>query len=399
MHRWRGSFLSLTSSILQMQEDKSAVAGTYAKLRGAKVSLRSLTKYYDDVCALDNATVVINAGEFVTLLGPSGSGKSTALQMIAGFTVPTAGDILFDDVSVVALPTYKRNVGMVFQHYSLFPHMDVFGNVAFPLEMRRLKRTEIQQRVTSALRLVRLPGFEDRRIDQLSGGQQQRVALARALVYEPALLLLDEPLGALDLKLRQELQIELLHLHERLGLTVIFVTHDQGEALTMSSRIIVMKNGTIQQVGTPTELYKRPGNRFVADFVGETNVLEGEIAESIGGRQVAATPDGLSFSYISQDGHETGQSVTAVVRPESILINPSPDELHNTYEGMVTETIYLGDVVKSVVQIGEETTVTAKTLFRATAVQLAKGDRVRVGWSAEDMVPVDSRKEEGGFQD
>ena len=201
-----------------MKEGVPADTRDYSKIRGARISLRGLTKTYGDVRALDNATIDIEAGEFVTLLGPSGSGKSTALQMIAGFTVPTAGDILVDDVSVVGIPTYRRNVGMVFQHYSLFPHMDVNENIAFPLEMRRVRRSEIRQRVTSALRLVRLPGFERRRINQLSGGQQQRVALARALVYEPAVLLLDEPLGALDLKLRQELQMELLHLHERLGL-------------------------------------------------------------------------------------------------------------------------------------------------------------------------------------
>ena len=379
-----------------MKEGATAVAGAYSKIRGAKISLRGLTKYYDDVPALDNGNIDIEAGEFVTLLGPSGSGKSTALQMIAGFTVPTAGDIFVDDVSVVGIPTYKRNIGMVFQHYSLFPHMDVYENVAFPLDMRRVKRNEIRQRVASALRLVRLPGFENRRINQLSGGQQQRVALARALVYEPPVLLLDEPLGALDLKLRQELQTELLHLHERLGLTVVFVTHDQGEALTMSSRIVVMKTGAIQQVGTPAELYKRPANRFVADFVGETNFVDGKIRESDGDRHFAATTDGLIFSYLARNGHEPGQPVTAVVRPESIVLSPEPGELCNAFEGEVKETIYLGDVVKYVVQIGAETTVTAKVLLRAATVQLKRGDRVRVGWAVEDMVPVDCEKNDSG---
>ena len=285
---------------------------------------------------------------------------------------------------------------MVFQHYSLFPHMDVHDNVAFPLEMRGVKRNEIRRRVTSALRLVRLPGFEERRINQLSGGQQQRVALARALVYEPPVLLLDEPLGALDLKLRQELQIELLHLHERLGLTVIFVTHDQGEALTMSSRIVVMKTGAIQQVGTPTELYKSPANRFVADFIGETNFVTGKIRESSGDRHVAATPDGLSFSYLAPIDYKLGQSITVVVRPESIVLNPKLDELGNAFEGEIRESIYLGDVVKYVVQVGPQTTVTAKALLRAATVQLNRGDRIRVGWALEDMVPVEQGSTDAG---
>ncbi len=370
------------------------------RIHGAKVSLRGLTKFYDDVRALDNATIDIEAGEFVTLLGPSGSGKSTALQMIAGFTVPTAGDILVNDLSVVGIPTHKRNVGMVFQHYSLFPHLDVFENVAFPLEMRRVKRNEIRRRVTSALQLVRLPGLENRRTNQLSGGQQQRVALARALVYEPAVLLLDEPLGALDLKLRQELQIELLHLHERLGLTIIFVTHDQGEALTMSNKIVVMKTGAIQQVGTPAELYTRPGNRFVADFIGESNFIVGAIRDSGDNSRVLVTSDRLTFSYLAPNGHDLGQSVTAIVRPESVVLNPKPGELSNAFEGTVKETIYLGDVVKYVIQIGSDTTVTAKTLLRAATGQFSRGDSVRVGWAVEDMVPVQSEgTDAGGVRD
>ena len=383
-----------------MNERADAVSGANAKIHGAKVSLRSLTKFYEDVRALDNATIDIEAGEFVTLLGPSGSGKSTALQMIAGFTVPTAGDILVDGRSVVGIPTHKRNVGMVFQHYSLFPHMDVYQNVAFPLEMRRVKRSEIRQRVTSALRLVRLPGFENRRINQLSGGQQQRVALARALVYEPAVLLLDEPLGALDLKLRQELQIELLHLHERLGLTIIFVTHDQGEALTMSNRIVVMKTGAIQQVGTPAELYTWPANHFVADFVGESNFITGTAGESVRDRHNLVTSENLIFSYFAPNGHDLGQSVTVVLRPESVVINPEPGELCNAFEGEVKETIYLGDILKYVIQIGSNTTVTAKTLLRAATSQLSRGDRVRVGWAVEDMVAVKREETDaGGLRD
>ena len=247
------------------------MAQALGEIKGAGIALTDLTKHYGQVEALIGANLEIEPGEFITLLGPSGSGKTTTLMMIAGFVIPTAGDISIDGESIVGTPTYKRNLGMVFQHYSLFPHMNVYKNIAFPLEMRRMQRTEIESRVHAALELVRLAGLADRRVNQLSGGQQQRIALARALVFEPSVLLLDEPLGALDLKLRQELQLELLRLHERLGVTIIYVTHDQGEALTMSDRIVVMDAGAIQQVGTPEALYKRPANRFVADFIGESN--------------------------------------------------------------------------------------------------------------------------------
>lgn len=363
------------------------MAQALTEIRGASISLRNLSKLYGEVRALDNANIEIEAGEFITLLGPSGSGKTTTLMMIAGFVIPTAGDIYIDGNSVISIPTHKRNLGMVFQNYSLFPHMNVYKNIAFPLQMRHMKKREIEPRVQTALELVRLSGFDKRRANQLSGGQQQRIALARALVYEPSVLLLDEPLGALDLKLRQELEIELLHLHERLGVTIIYVTHDQGEALTMSDRIVVMNFGAIQQVGSPEELYKRPANRFVADFVGESNFLTGS-GQLDGTQFVLETEDGLRFNGVARDTDLDVENATAVVRPESIVPVPEPDGLPNVFEGEVEEIIYLGEFAKYQIKIGNSTTVTAKWMIRAATNLLKRGDRIRIGWAAEDMIAV-----------
>ncbi|MFQ5874646.1 MAG: ABC transporter ATP-binding protein [Dehalococcoidia bacterium] len=357
------------------------------EITGASISLRNLSKLYGEVRALDNANLEIEAGEFITLLGPSGSGKTTTLMMIAGFVIPTGGDIFIDGKSIISVPTYKRNLGMVFQNYSLFPHMNVYKNVAFPLQMRHMKKREIEPRVQTALELVRLPGFEKRRANQLSGGQQQRIALARALVYEPSVLLLDEPLGALDLKLRQELEVELKHLHERLGVTIIYVTHDQGEALTMSDRIVILNFGAIQQVGGPEELYQRPANRFVADFIGESNFITGR-GELEDGRFILESEDGLRFVGIAKDADMDVENATAVIRPESVVPVPEPDGLPNTFEGEVEELIYLGELAKYTIRLGTSTIVTAKWQLRAGTRVLNRGDKVRIGWEVEDMVAV-----------
>ena len=357
------------------------------RIKGASISLRNLTRLYGEVRALDSANLEIEAGEFITLLGPSGSGKTTTLMMIAGFVIPTSGDIMIEGQSIVSIPTYKRNLGMVFQNYSLFPHMNVYKNISFPLEMRHLKRKEIEPRVQAALELVRLPGFETRRANQLSGGQQQRIALARALVFEPSVLLLDEPLGALDLKLRQELQIELKRLHERLGVTIIYVTHDQSEALTMSDRIVVMNFGAIQQVGSPEELYKRPTNRFVADFIGESNFLSGK-GQLEGEQVVLETGDGLRFVGIVGLAELDPDDVTMVIRPESIMPVTDSNELLNTFEGEIYEIIYLGEIAKYIIKLGETTFLEAKWQVRAGTNLLKRGSRVRIGWEVEDMVAV-----------
>jgi len=308
-------------------------------------------------------------------------------MMLAGFVIPTAGDILIDGNSIVDIPTYKRNLGMVFQNYSLFPHMNVYKNIAFPLQMRKMKKREIEPRVQAALELVRLTGFEKRRASQLSGGQQQRIALARALVYEPSVLLLDEPLGALDLKLRQEMQIELKHLHNRLGVTIIYVTHDQGEALTMSDRIVVLSDGAIQQVATPDVMYKRPINRFVADFIGETNFISGN-GELAGSNYVLETEDGLRMTGIARDVDIDVENATAVVRPESISPMTDANGAANSFEGEIEEIIYLGEHVKYQIRLGTSTTIMAKWLLRADTSLLKQGDKLRVGWASEDMLAV-----------
>ena len=363
------------------------MAQALSGISGASISLRNLTKHYGEVRALDGANLEIKAGEFITLLGPSGSGKTTCLMMIAGFVIPTSGDILLDGKSIISIPTYKRNLGMVFQNYSLFPHMNVYKNIAFPLQMRKMKKRDIEPRVHAALELVRLSGMEKRRANQLSGGQQQRIALARALVYEPTVLLLDEPLGALDLKLRQEMQLELKQLHDRLGVTIIYVTHDQGEALTMSDRICVLNFGSIQQLDTPEGMYKRPVNRFVADFIGESNFFSGT-GELDGTRFVLETEDGLRFTGIARDPDVDIENATAVVRPESIVAVTESNGLPNVFEGEIEEIIYLGEHVKYQIRLGTSTRVTAKWLLNAESNLLKPGDKLKIGWNATDMLAV-----------
>ena len=260
---------------------------------GSPISFHGIAKRYGEVQALDDFSLDIVAGEFVTFLGPSGSGKTTALNILAGFIDPSAGDVLIDGVSITRLPTEKRNVGMVFQSYSLFPHMDVRDNVAFPLRMRGVGRAERHARADAALAMVRLGGYGDRKPHELSGGQRQRVAFARAIVFDPPVLLMDEPLGALDLKLREAMQDEIRQVQRRIGCTVIYVTHDQGEALAMSDRIVVMSDGRIEQIGRPVDIYDDPCNSFVAQFVGETNFLPcavGDGALALGGEAVGLIP-------------------------------------------------------------------------------------------------------------
>jgi spermidine/putrescine transport system ATP-binding protein len=285
------------------------------------VELSNVTKKFGDFVAVDNVELRIRDGEFFSLLGPSGCGKTTTLRMIAGFEQPTMGEIYIKGQPVAGIPPHRRPVNTVFQSYALFPHMTVAQNVAFGLEMKKAPRSEIEARVVEVLQLVQLPHMSDRRPKQLSGGQQQRVALARALVNQPAVLLLDEPLGALDLKLRKAMQLELKQIQAEVGITFIYVTHDQEEALTMSDRIAVMNDGLVQQVGAPREIYEHPANRFVADFIGETNFIPGSVAEidqfttvKVDDLPVLATADGRPL--------KVGQSVTLAIRPEKINVYP-----------------------------------------------------------------------------
>lgn len=355
---------------------------------GARLTLQNLTKLYGEVVAVDHCNLEIKDGEFLTFLGPSGSGKTTTLMMIAGFVIPTAGDILVNGHSIVTVPPSKRNLGMVFQQYSLFPHMNVFDNIAFPLQMRRVPKSEIAQRVKAALKMVRLPELAERRPNQLSGGQQQRVALARALVFEPSALLLDEPLGALDRKLREELQLEIKHLHEELGVTIVYVTHDQGEALTMSDRIAVMNGGAIEQVGTPDRLYRRPANRFVAEFLGESNFFTGLVTEMQGQTCTVKIEDGLQISGLLQHSPVDLEEATIMVRPESVISVGEPDGLPVTFEGRVEEVIYLGEITRYRIRLGPSTVVTAAWQNHAGVQILEPGNTTRIGWHVEDTIVI-----------
>ena len=312
---------------------------------------------FDDVCktydgranVVDHLHLEIGEGEFLSLLGPSGSGKTTTLMMLAGFERPTAGHIRLRGESIERLPPYKRNFGMVFQNYALFPHMTVGENLAFPLAVRKIGAAEAAARVDRALDMVRLPGMASRLPSQLSGGQQQRVAVARALVFEPQLILMDEPLGALDKQLREEMQLELRSLHERLGITTVYVTHDQAEALTMSDRIAVFHQGRIQQVADPKTIYERPVSLFVASFIGESNRLSARIVEANGdGVCVARLGDGITLRGSAAADCGAGAEAVVAVRPERIAVSAADtnDPQDNELPGVVEETIFLGGHVR-----------------------------------------------------
>ena len=280
------------------------------------IRLRDLCMAFDDELVLDNINLYINDSEFLTLLGPSGCGKTTTLRIIGGFTTPTSGDVTFDGVRINDVPPHKRQINTVFQKYALFPHLNVFENIAFGLRIAKVPEEEIRQRVTEMLEVVSLKGFDRRRIDQLSGGQQQRVAIARALVNRPKVLLLDEPLGALDLRLRKDMQNELKRIQQQMGITFIYVTHDQEEALTMSDTVVVMDKGRIQQIGTPEDIYNEPKNAFVADFIGESNILNGVMV-----RDKVVKMYGKEFPCVDV-GFAENEPVDVVIRPEDIDIVP-----------------------------------------------------------------------------
>ncbi|OPX56553.1 putative spermidine/putrescine transport system ATP-binding protein [Oceanospirillum multiglobuliferum] len=311
------------------------------------VRFENIQKSYDgEVNIVKNLNLDIERGEFLTLLGPSGSGKSTCLMMLAGFESPTQGTIYLDGQALNKIPPYKRDIGVVFQNYALFPHMSVAENIAFPLGVRKVPKSEIEQRTKKALDMVRLGHLADRKPIQLSGGQQQRIALARALVFEPKLVLLDEPLGALDKNLREQMQIELKHLHENLGVTMVFVTHDQSEALTMSDRIAVFNDGIIQQIDSPTALYERPANEFVATFIGETNVMRGTVEQLINNTCQLRLNSGALIHAEAGAGLQIGQPACLSVRPERIDFTLASDAECNRINGHLAEYIYHGDHIR-----------------------------------------------------
>ena len=354
------------------------------------VQLQGVSKWYGHLAAIRDLALEVRSGEFLTLLGPSGSGKTTTLMMVAGFATPSAGRILIDGRDVTDEPPHRRGIGVVFQSYALFPHLTVARNVAFPLEARGVARRDIAPRVRRALDLVKLGDLAERYPAQLSGGQQQRVALARAFVFEPSLLLMDEPLGALDKKLRQHMQMELIKLKSQLDVTVIYVTHDQEEALVMSDRVVVMADGVIQQIGTPADLYSRPANRFVADFIGEANILEGTL-RSVGEAFEIEIPDGTVFAAAGA-AVATGERVAVVVRPESVVLGPAAAACRNAFEGRVEQAIYVGDALRYVMQLPSGQSISAKLPHRAGGDAIAVGDRIRLGWDVESawVVPCDA---------
>lgn len=348
------------------------------------ITIRNVTKTYGQVYALDNVSLDVKSGEFLTLLGPSGSGKTTLLMVLAGFTRPDMGSLKFGDDEVIRTPPHLRNLGMVFQNYALFPHMTVAGNVGYPLRLRKTPKKEIQDRVENALELVQLGGLGERRINQLSGGQKQRVALARSIVFEPRILLMDEPLSALDKKLRDQMQIELRRLHERLGMTTVYVTHDQREALTMSDRIAVLNHGRIMQLATPQELYDYPQNKFVADFIGESTFLK---VEKSGSSLVAG---GVKIRT-SRPVPET-ESLVLLIRPERIrLIEGKPARNVNVFTATVTNVVYQGESFLLYANLQDGTEVAVRGTIRSdNFARLPRpGETVSLGLENADTVIIE----------
>jgi putative spermidine/putrescine transport system ATP-binding protein len=353
----------------------------------AMVRLERCAKNYGAVTALQEIDLTVAKGEFVTLLGPSGSGKTTLLNLIAGMVAPSAGRIFIDGKDATDLRPSRRGLGMVFQNYALMPHMTVFDNIAFPLRVRKLPRAEIRRKVAAVLEMVQLPQVADRKPRELSGGQQQRISLARCIVYNPAIILMDEPLGALDKKLREDMQLEIKRLHRELGITMLYVTHDQEEALTMSDRIVLLTGGRVAQAGTPDELYHRPISTFVANFLGHSNLLEGRVEER-GPPVRVRTSDAREF--LAQPGAEVqpGQSVSVMVRPENVVItaaSDATDEMENTIEGTVNESLILGGVIRHYVAIPDGRVFVSVELNRPGLRVFDKGGKVRLGWRAIDM--------------
>ena len=342
-----------------------------------EIRLIDLEKRFGGVRAVDGVSLEVHAGEFFSLLGPSGCGKTTTLRMIGGFELPTGGRILLRDRDITMDPPDKRPVNMVFQQYALFPHLDVGENIAFGLRRRKVEKSEISRRVGEALELVHLHGYERRKPSQLSGGQQQRVALARALVNRPTVLLLDEPLGALDLKLRRSLQIELKRIQTEVGITFVYVTHDQEEALTMSDRIAVMHAGRVEQLGTPEELYERPASRFVADFIGTTNLLHG-VVEPDGAIRLSSGELGRA----AHDGLPAGTAVEVSIRPESISLVP-PDAV-GAIRGTVDQAAYLGTNITY--QVHTAGGLVLSVLAPKTGVRLPVDSEVAVAWSPSEAL-------------
>ena len=370
--------------------------GGTTRASGAQLRLRGLSKSFGATRAVDDVTLDVPAGAFVSLLGPSGSGKTTTLNLIAGFLAPDTGDIQLDERSIADVPPHKRNIGMVFQSYALFPHMTVTENVGFPLRMRtRLSRADAARRIAEMLDLVQLGHLGGRYPRQLSGGQQQRVAMARALVSHPRLLLMDEPLGALDKKLREQMQIEIKRIHRSVGTTVVYVTHDQSEALTMSDLVVVMHQARVSQAGTPRALYEAPANLFVADFLGDSNLVAARVRTVAGGIATVETAGGATLRA-SCNGVATGDRVVVLIRPEDMTIAPAPSaaapaaDPQATLAGSIRDISYHGDTFRLDVDTGGGNVVKVR-VARAQGAARAPGERVLLTWRPEAarLLPAD----------
>ena len=358
----------------------------------AFVEFERVQKSYDgENLVVKDLNLSLPKGEFLTMLGPSGSGKTTCLMMLAGFETATHGDIRLDGVSINNIPPHKRGIGMVFQNYALFPHMTIAENLSFPLEVRKMGKSQREEKVKRALDMVEMGAFGGRRPSQLSGGQQQRIALARALVFEPELVLMDEPLGALDKQLREKMQFEITHLAHRLGITVVYVTHDQTEALTMSDRVAVFDDGRIQQIAPPDQLYESPENSFVAQFIGENNTLEGTVKEINNGLALVQLDDGGLIDCKPVNVSKPGERTRVSIRPERVEYNK--DRLQkgvHTLKAEVLEFIYMGDIFRTRLRVAGNDEFIIKTRNAPDQVRLTPGQQIEIGWLPEDCRALDA---------
>ena len=361
-----------------------------AQSEAPHVTFCAVQKTYDGVnLIVRDLNLDIRRGEFLTLLGPSGSGKTTCLMMLAGFETPTSGQIRLSGEIINRVPPHRRNIGMVFQNYALFPHMTVIDNLRFPLAVRKLPNAEIDAKVTRALSMVQLGAYGDRYPQQLSGGQQQRVALARALVFDPELVLMDEPLGALDKQLREQMQLEIKHLHQELGVTVVFVTHDQGEALTMSDRIAVFDKGVIQQIDAPATLYEKPANNFVANFIGENNALDGTVESVDGDTCQVRLSNGTRVQASVGNVAKVGERTVLSVRPESVQLNVQSLGCANRLGGYVKEILYQGDHLRVRVELAGRREIIVKAPAAQHKHRFDTGDAIHVGILPEQLRALD----------
>ena len=358
----------------------------------AFVKFDRVQKSYDgEILVVKDLNLEIGKGEFLTMLGPSGSGKTTCLMMLAGFETATHGEIMLDGRPINNIPPHKRGIGMVFQNYALFPHMTVAENLAFPLEVRKMGKDEREAKVKRALDMVQMGAFGNRRPAQLSGGQQQRIALARALVFDAELVLMDEPLGALDKQLREHMQFEIKHLHENLGITVVYVTHDQTEALTMSDRVAVFNDGRIQQLAPPEVLYERPDNSFVAQFIGENNTLHGSVEDIQGGVAAIRLDNGELIDADPVNIDRKGERTLVSIRPERVEVDTArlPENAH-TIDAEVLEFIYMGDVYRTRLRVAGNDEFVIKSRNSGNQIKLTPGEKIKIGWAPADARALDA---------